>query len=151
MANVEGLYCKRPIQCLASSEILTPYPLIARRVCAPPPLRRCYLKLFSPYKSLGSVMFSNLHTLPDEKEKNNENVILNILLYDMRVFWFNKNHKYDNSTHMKLVLIRKTETTFHHCWRVKSSLKLVWMESTSTSPRNSRIGHSLKWRCCLLV
>ncbi len=25
--NVEGLYCKRPIQCLASSEILTPHPL----------------------------------------------------------------------------------------------------------------------------
>ncbi len=35
-ASVEGLYCKRPIQCLASSEILTP-PLTARRVCTPPP------------------------------------------------------------------------------------------------------------------
>jgi hypothetical protein len=34
---VEGLYCKRPIQCLASSEILTPHPLTARRVCTPPP------------------------------------------------------------------------------------------------------------------
>ncbi len=30
---VEGLYCKRSIQCLASSEILTPHPLTARRVC----------------------------------------------------------------------------------------------------------------------
>jgi hypothetical protein len=37
---VEGLYCKRPIQCLASSEILTPHPLTARRVCIPPPLVR---------------------------------------------------------------------------------------------------------------
>ncbi len=34
---VEGLYCKRPIQCLASSEILIPYPITARRVCTPPP------------------------------------------------------------------------------------------------------------------
>jgi hypothetical protein len=33
---VEGLYCKRPIQCLASSEILTPlHPLTAPRVCTP--------------------------------------------------------------------------------------------------------------------
>jgi hypothetical protein len=32
---VEGLYCKRPIQCLASSEILTPHPLTALR-CVPP-------------------------------------------------------------------------------------------------------------------
>ncbi len=31
----EGLYCKRRIQCLASSEILTPHPLTARRVCTP--------------------------------------------------------------------------------------------------------------------
>jgi hypothetical protein len=30
---VEGLYCKRPIQCLACSEILTPHPLTAQRVC----------------------------------------------------------------------------------------------------------------------
>jgi hypothetical protein len=30
---VEGLYCKRPIQCLASSDLLTPHPLTARRVC----------------------------------------------------------------------------------------------------------------------
>ncbi len=38
---VEGLYCKRPIQCLASSEMLTPHPLTARRVCVyPPPLVR---------------------------------------------------------------------------------------------------------------
>jgi hypothetical protein len=36
----EGLYCKRPIQCLASSEILTPHPLTTRRVCTPPPLVR---------------------------------------------------------------------------------------------------------------
>ncbi len=35
---VEQLYCKRPIQCLASSKILTPHPLTARRVCNPPPL-----------------------------------------------------------------------------------------------------------------
>jgi hypothetical protein len=34
-ATVEGLYCKRSIQCLASSEILTPHPLTARRVCNP--------------------------------------------------------------------------------------------------------------------
>jgi hypothetical protein len=36
---VKGLYCKRPIQCLAFSEILTPHPLTARQVCTPPPLR----------------------------------------------------------------------------------------------------------------
>ncbi len=29
MSTVKGLYCKRPIQCLASSEILTPHPLTA--------------------------------------------------------------------------------------------------------------------------
>jgi hypothetical protein len=29
------VYCKRPIQCLASSKILTPHPLTARRVCTP--------------------------------------------------------------------------------------------------------------------
>ncbi len=34
--TVQGLYCKRPIQYLASSEILTPHPLTARRVCTPP-------------------------------------------------------------------------------------------------------------------
>jgi hypothetical protein len=33
IANVEGLYCKRPIQWLASSKILTPHPLTAQRVC----------------------------------------------------------------------------------------------------------------------
>jgi hypothetical protein len=37
---VEGLHCKRPIQCLASSEILTPHPLTAPRVCTGPPLVR---------------------------------------------------------------------------------------------------------------
>ncbi len=37
---VERLYCKRQIQCLASSKILTPHPLTARRVCTPPPLVR---------------------------------------------------------------------------------------------------------------
>ncbi len=37
---VEGLYCKRPIQSLASSKILTPHPLTARRVCPPLPLVR---------------------------------------------------------------------------------------------------------------
>jgi hypothetical protein len=35
--SVEGLYCKRPIQCMASSKILTPHPLTARRVWTPPP------------------------------------------------------------------------------------------------------------------
>ncbi len=34
---IEGLYCKRPIQCLASCEILTSHPLTARRVCVYPP------------------------------------------------------------------------------------------------------------------
>jgi hypothetical protein len=34
---VERLFCKRPIQFLASSKILTPHPLTARRVCIPPP------------------------------------------------------------------------------------------------------------------
>ncbi len=34
--SVEGLYGKRPIQCLMSSEILTPHPLTARRVCTTP-------------------------------------------------------------------------------------------------------------------
>jgi hypothetical protein len=33
---VERLYCKRPILRLASSKILTPHPLTARRVCPPP-------------------------------------------------------------------------------------------------------------------
>jgi hypothetical protein len=37
---VARLYCKRPILCLASSKILIPHPLIARRVCTPPPLVR---------------------------------------------------------------------------------------------------------------
>ncbi len=37
MLGVERLYCKRPILCLASSEILTPTPLTARRVCSVPP------------------------------------------------------------------------------------------------------------------
>ncbi len=31
-----ALYCRRPIQCLASSKILTPHPLTTRRVCVPP-------------------------------------------------------------------------------------------------------------------
>ncbi len=35
LGAVEGLYCKRPILCLASSEILTHHPLTARRVCTP--------------------------------------------------------------------------------------------------------------------
>ncbi len=43
----------------------------------------------------------------------------------------------------------KIETIFHYCWRVKSSFKLVWLELTS--PCNSLIGRSLKWRCCFLV
>ncbi len=40
--------------------------------------------------------------------------------------------------------LRQRQTTFHHCWRVKSSM--FWMESTS--PYNSLIGYSLKWGCC---
>jgi hypothetical protein len=36
--DVERLYCKRPILCRASSKILTPHPLTARRVCTPPRL-----------------------------------------------------------------------------------------------------------------
>jgi hypothetical protein len=32
---VERFYCKRPIQCLASSKILTPHSPTARRVCTP--------------------------------------------------------------------------------------------------------------------
>ncbi len=35
LMDVEGLYCMRPIQWLASSELLTPMPLTARRVCTP--------------------------------------------------------------------------------------------------------------------
>ncbi len=35
--GVERLYCKRPIQCLASSKILTPHPRTARRVCSVSP------------------------------------------------------------------------------------------------------------------
>jgi hypothetical protein len=38
-APVEGSNCKRPIQCLASSKILTPHPLTAQWVeCVPPRL-----------------------------------------------------------------------------------------------------------------
>jgi hypothetical protein len=36
--SIERLYCKRPILCLASSKILTPTPLTARRVCSTPRL-----------------------------------------------------------------------------------------------------------------
>ncbi len=39
LAVVQGLYCKRQIHCLASSEI-DPPPLTAWRVCTPPPLVR---------------------------------------------------------------------------------------------------------------
>ncbi len=35
LSPVEGLYCKRPIQCLASSKILTPHPLAS--LLYPPP------------------------------------------------------------------------------------------------------------------
>ncbi len=38
--TVVGLYCKRPIQCLASSELSTPHSLTALRVCTLPPLVR---------------------------------------------------------------------------------------------------------------
>ncbi len=38
--SVEGLNCKNPIQCLASSKILTPHELTARRVYTLPPLVR---------------------------------------------------------------------------------------------------------------
>jgi hypothetical protein len=34
-SSVEELYCKRPIQCMASSKILTHLPLTTRRVCTP--------------------------------------------------------------------------------------------------------------------
>ncbi len=44
---------------------------------------------------------------------------------------------------------RKAETTFHYCWEIKSSFKLVWMESTI--PCDSLIGYSLKWCCHSLV
>jgi hypothetical protein len=37
---VEGLYCKRPIQCLASSELLTPHPPHGPASVYPPPLVR---------------------------------------------------------------------------------------------------------------
>ncbi len=37
--NVEGSYCKRPIQCLASSKILTSHPHLPASV-NPPPLMR---------------------------------------------------------------------------------------------------------------
>jgi hypothetical protein len=43
----------------------------------------------------------------------------------------------------------ETEKTFHDCWWIKSSIKLVWMESSS--PCNSLMGYSLKWRCCVLI
>jgi hypothetical protein len=33
-----------------------------------------------------------------------------------------------------IALSWKAETTFHYCWEVKSSFKLVWMESTSPPP-----------------
>jgi hypothetical protein len=33
--GVERLYCKRSILCLASSKIIDPHPLTARRVCTP--------------------------------------------------------------------------------------------------------------------
>ncbi len=48
-----------------------------------------------------------------------------------------------------LTLSSETETTFHFCWRVISSFKMVWMESTL--PCNALISHSLRWRCCSLV
>ncbi len=35
LAIVEGLYCKRPVQCLESYEMVAPHPLTARRVCTP--------------------------------------------------------------------------------------------------------------------
>ncbi len=43
----------------------------------------------------------------------------------------------------------ETETTFRYCWRIKSSFKLVWMESTS--PCNSRIGYLLVEVALLLI
>jgi hypothetical protein len=43
----------------------------------------------------------------------------------------------------------KAEMPFHYCWVVNTSFKVVWMESTS--PCNSLIGYTLKWRCCSLV
>jgi hypothetical protein len=43
----------------------------------------------------------------------------------------------------------EAETTFHYCWRLKSSFKPVWMESIYSC--NSPIGYFWKWRCCSLV
>ncbi len=37
----EGLYCKRPVQCMASSKILTPYPLHCLASVYPPPRHLC--------------------------------------------------------------------------------------------------------------
>ncbi len=37
----------------------------------------------------------------------------------------------------------KPETTFHYCYGVKSTFKLVWMESTS--PCNSLNGYCTRW------
>jgi hypothetical protein len=65
VCTVEGLYCKRPIQCLASSEILTspPHPLTARRVCNPPPLVRGEDTLAGWRRGGGSIVFGRLQTL----------------------------------------------------------------------------------------
>jgi hypothetical protein len=38
--SIEGLYCKRPIQCQASSEILPPTPSPPGECVPPPPLVR---------------------------------------------------------------------------------------------------------------
>ncbi len=60
--SVEGLYCKRPIQCLASSKILTPHPLTARRVCTLPPLVRGRTHSLGG-KGLGGQYFGRRRTL----------------------------------------------------------------------------------------
>ncbi len=97
--TVEGLYCKRPIQCLASSEILTPHPPHRPASVYPPPLwcggrdtlargRRGGGSIFrkTPYTAQYSIYVSTLcsllcahhslvrrstNTLPLQKERTN--------------------------------------------------------------------------------
>ncbi len=73
----EGLYCKRPIQCLASSEILTPHPLTARRVCTPAFVAggghtRWRLVEKTPDTALYSIYLSTLWFKPSDSGRNIE-------------------------------------------------------------------------------
>jgi hypothetical protein len=53
----ERLYCKRPIQCLASSKILTSHSLTSRRVwCTPPSLVRGK-DIFAGWRGVGGSIF----------------------------------------------------------------------------------------------